>query len=167
MQSTIVVGVDPGIVHTGVVVIDFDRQARTVVTASDVVLGLDPVAAREAIEDIVAPRSITTLDIFVEKYRPRTGVTTDVRMVEANATFAAAMPTATMQFNTGVTKIITKHTLEAFGLWSFAKATHHQDLRSAARIALLGMALDQQLNRLLYDYLTNHIDGRNWDVRHH
>ena len=48
---------------------------------------------------------------------------------------------------------------------SSAPPTHHQDLRSAARIALLGMLRDEQMNRLLADVVRDHLAGETWTIQ--
>jgi hypothetical protein len=76
------------------------------------------------------------------------------------------MPKATVVLNTGVKKIVKRPLMELLGVWSFATGTHHQDLRSAARIALYGMLKHEPLNRLLSDVVRDHLRGEDWDVRH-
>jgi hypothetical protein len=64
-----------------------------------------------------------------------------------------------------VKKIVSRQLLELVHAYKFGAVTHHQDLRSAARIALLGMMLDPTLNRVLFDYAVDNVDGRDWHVR--
>jgi hypothetical protein len=59
---------------------------------------------------------------------------------------------------------VTRELLELLEAWHFSTTTHHQDLRSAARIAVLGMLLDPALNNVLYLFTTDTIDGRTWNV---
>jgi hypothetical protein len=66
--------------------------------------------------------------------------------------------------NTGVKKIVKPSVLQVLGAWDFATPTHHQDLRSAARIAVLGMMKDQTMNTLLADVVRDHIDGKPWTI---
>ena len=51
-------------------------------------------------------------------------------------------------------------------LYNFSQASHHQDLRSAARIALLGMMKDPDLNmrlsKMFYEALTF---DPNWTIQ--
>jgi hypothetical protein len=54
--------------------------------------------------------------------------------------------------------------LEALGAWKFQTTTHHQDLRSAAKIAVLGMMKQEHTNLLLAAIIRDHIDGRPWKV---
>jgi hypothetical protein len=56
--------------------------------------------------------------------------------------------------------------MELLGVWKFKTPTHHQDLRSAARILLLGMFKDPQLNKLIADIVRSHLRGKDWSVGH-
>jgi hypothetical protein len=68
--------------------------------------------------------------------------------------------------NTGVKKVVRQPLMELLGVWKFSTTTHHQDLRSAARIALLGMLKHQELNRLLTEVVKDNLEGRGWRVHH-
>ena len=165
MYSPTVIGVDPGLVHTGIVMLDFDFDKRRLIVDHRVVDGLDAVAAFDAVKDMTGRDSFSTLDIFIEWYRPRSGFSVDERMVQANNDFRSTLGGKLLR-NTGVKKIVTRELMELCHVWSFSTSTHHQDLRSAARIALLGMMLEPEpLNKALYIYATDNTDGRNWNVR--
>lgn len=158
MQMTHVVGVDPGLVHTGVVSIKFYRGPRAVFVKHEAIDGPDPVATRAWINDDHAL-------IFVEGYRPRSNFATDTSMVAAVQEFRRELD-ATVLLNTGVKKVVKRPLMELLQVWSFSTVTHHQDLRSAARIALLGMLKSDHLNRLLTDVVKDHLNGDPWDVHH-
>ena len=164
MYSPTVIGVDPGIVHTGIVMLDFNIDKRELTVNHSVVDGLNADAARGQVEAMTIGKVYSTLDIFIEYYIPRSGFSTDERMVQANADFRQALDGKLLR-NTGVKKVVTKELMELCHVWSFGTTTHHQDLRSAARIALLGMMQDPALNEVLYTYCTDTTDGRNWNVR--
>ena len=164
MYSPTVIGVDPGIVHTGIVMLDFDADRRELTVAHRVVDGLNTQQSRADIEGLTEHKQFVTLDIFIEYYVPRSGFSTDERMVQANADFRQALDGKLLR-NTGVKKVVTKELMELCHVWSFGTTTHHQDLRSAARIARLGMMQDPALNQVLYTYCTDTTDGRNWNVR--
>ena len=87
-------------------------------------------------------------------------------MMVANAEFRKALGGKLLR-NMGVKKVVTKELMDLLHCWSFPTRTHHQDLRSAARIALLGMMLEPAIKQLLFTYSTDTIDGRNWDVSVH
>jgi hypothetical protein len=88
----------------------------------------------------------------------------DEQMMLANTEFKRALEGQLLR-NNGVKQVVSPELMKLAGVWSFSSRTHHQDLRSAARIALLGMMLEPALNQVLYTYTTDNIDGRKWDVR--
>jgi hypothetical protein len=161
MYNPTVIGVDPGLVHTGIVMLDFNVEQRELTVDHAVVDGLDALAASLAVQSMAKNTAIC--DIFIEKYTPRSGFQQDERMVQANSTFSTALQGRLLR-NTGVKKVVTRELMELCHVWSFGTKTHHQDLRSAARIALLGMMLDTTLNKVLYTYCTDTTDGRTWNV---
>jgi len=67
--------------------------------------------------------------------------------------------------NTGVKKVVRRQLMELVGVWSFPTVTHHQDLRSAARIGLLGMLKHAVMNQLLADVVADHLKGMTWQVK--
>lgn len=161
MSVTHVVGVDPGLVHTGVVRMIFDPAQHKVEVHHKAVLGADVTGVRRTVLALgVTPH------IFIEKYQPRSHLNTDAEMGKLLIELKQALPNAHILLNTGVKKVVKKPLMELLGVWKFSTATHHQDLRSAARIALLGMLKDEQMNRLLADVVLAHLKGRPWDVRH-
>lgn len=158
MSTTHVVGVDPGLVHTGVVGMTFDRDQHCVTVKHEAINGPDPVATKAWISDDHAI-------IFVEGYRPRSNFATDASMVAAVQEFRKELD-ATVLLNTGVKKVVKRPLMDLLGVWSFSTVTHHQDLRSAARIALLGMLKSDHLNRLLTDVVKDRLKGDPWHVHH-
>ena len=164
MYNPTVIGVDPGIVHTGLVFLDFNVEQRVLTVNHAVVDGLDASAARLVLEGWSGAKPVSTFDIFIEWYRPRSGFSVDERMVQANSEFRSALGGKLLR-NTGVKKIVTPELMKLLHVWSFSTTTHHQDLRSAARIAMLGMLLDDALNKVLFTFTTDNIDRRDWNVR--
>jgi hypothetical protein len=67
--------------------------------------------------------------------------------------------------NTGVKKVVRRQLMDLLGVWSFSTVTHHQDLRSAARIAIYGMLKHAVMNELLADVVADHLKGRTWQVK--
>lgn len=157
---THVVGVDPGLVHTGVVNILIDTSARRITVLDRVVLGPKANEVADAIALAGAKPKI-----FIEAYRPRSNLNSDERMVNAVNLIRIATG-GTVLNNTGVKAVVKKSLMELLGVWSFSTKTHHQDLRSAARIALLGMLKDEDMNRLLSDIVADHLKGSDWHVAH-
>jgi hypothetical protein len=156
MHTIHVVGIDPGLVHTGVVSMKFNRPDKRVDVAATAVAGPDTQAARNWLFD---EKPI----VYVEGYRPRSNFNNDQRMVSAVTEFRKEFDATVLQ-NTGVKKVVKSPLMELLHVWNFGIVTHHQDLRSAARIALLGMLKDDHLNKLLTDIVAAHLRGEPWDV---
>ena len=68
-------------------------------------------------------------------------------MIRAEQDLRRVMPDARFLPNMGIKRVITQDLMELLEVWSFTTATHHQDLRAAARIALLGMVKDDTTER--------------------
>lgn len=151
-----VVGIDPGLVHTGVVSMKFNRPDKRVDVAATAIDGPDPAATRNWLFDA---KPI----VYIEGYRPRSNFDSDARMVTAVNDFRKAFD-GTVLANTGVKKVVKSPLMELLHVWNFGIVTHHQDLRSAARIGLLGMLKDDHLNKLLTDIVADHLRGEPWDV---
>lgn len=160
MSITHIVGVDPGLVHTGVVRFVFDSHDRTLVVSSEAVVGIKPAEVTYWIEkhDV-----LTRPEIFIEAYRPRSHFNNDKRMVEGVAEIRKYTKGKVLD-NTGVKKVIRQPLMELLGCWKFSTVTNHQDLRSAARIALLGMVKDEGFNWLLADIVKDYLRGDAWAV---
>jgi hypothetical protein len=163
MLDPTVIGVDPGIVHTGVVSLDFNVEDRELDIHAAAIDGPNALATGLQIQQWHPDRQLTALDIFIEWYRPRSGFSVDERMVQANGQFRTVLHGNLLR-NTGVKKVVTQELMELLHCWKFSTTTHHQDIRSAARIAILGMMLDPALNQVLYTFTTDNIDGRDWNV---
>ena len=167
MKVTHVGGVDPGLVHTGAVELTFAPDERVVRVRHEAVVGPDA----QAVNDFFSAPELDSRfwtegppRIFIEKYQPRSHFSTDAAMAKALIEMKQALPNATVLLNTGVKKVVKKPLMHLLGVWQFSTVTNHQDLRSAARIALLGMLKTEELNRLLSDLVRDHLQGRTWDV---
>lgn len=158
MKPVLIVGVDPGLVHTGVVFMQFHQAARELYVDSKVVNGPDAAAVKMFFG------ANQPAKIFIEGYKPRSHFDSDDRMTKAVQDMKRELPGAAVLLNTGVKKVVRQPLMEALGIWTFSKKTHHQDLRSAARIAVLGMLKDEELNLLVSDYVRDLLDGRAWRV---
>lgn len=155
-----IVGVDPGIVHTGLVRMMF-MPSRQIVVEHEVLAGCDA----KAVKAFAYRNKAHVPQVFVEDYRPRANAfNTDSKMREAVSKLRAAMPQAKVLDNTGVKQVVTQDLMELLGVWKFSTPSHHQDLRSAARIALFGMLKDDRHNRLLSDIVLAHLEGQPWKV---
>lgn len=151
------VGIDPGIVHTGVVDLQINQAAKVWLVRSRVVAGLKTEDVKAAVADIKPDR------VFIEAYRPRSNFDTDSRMGEAINIWKHSLPNSSTVLNTGVKKVIGSDVMKLLGMWRFALPTHHQDLRSAARILLYGAYKDEDLNAVLYEIVTDQLsDTPQW-----
>jgi len=159
MASTVVYGIDPGLVHTGVVQLSFVPQKRQVRRVVTVTLGPQP----GDIARWVGPPA-PNKHVFIEGYRPRSHYDTDNKMVEAVREIHVAIPGSKVLLNHGAKKVIRRPLMDLLGVWKFSTITHHQDLRAAARIGLFGMVKNEELNELLYQVVFDHVAGRTWDV---
>ena len=162
-QVVHVVGVDPGLIDTGCVRMLFKPGLKVLSVEHKVIPGDNAEAVAEWALDsslIFVPK------VFVEKYTPRLKLASDVRMVQLEQNLRRALPDAKVLPNMGIKKVIPQTLMECFGVWSFPTPTHHQDLRSAARIALLGMVKEPRLNRIMADVVRDHLEGKPWTVAH-
>jgi hypothetical protein len=108
----------------------------------------------------------TTPKVFVEAYITRSRLGTDQRMLQLEADIRHALPDARFLPNMGVKKVITQDLLEMLEVLVWKTRTHHQDLRSAARIALLGLVKDPDLNWYLAEMVRECLEGQLWRVDH-
>lgn len=160
-RITRVVGIDPGLVHTGVVLMVFDQDNRQLTVRHLAVQGADT-RAIEGWLNMHVPAG-TKPAIYIEHYRRRSSFNTDDRMVQAVAKIHADVGGRVIR-NTGVLKVVRRPLMELLGVWKFSTPTHHDDLRSAARVAVFGMLNDEDLNALVYEVVTSHLDGQAWSV---
>lgn len=163
MHPTLVTGIDPGLVHTGVVDLLFVPADRRIEVETVAIVGPDVQAAQVWINK--GRQRSAFQHIYIEGYRPRSNFGTDTKMVAAVQALKAGLPTSTILLNHGVKKVVKQPLMELLGVWKFGTVTHHQDLRSAARIALFGMLKQEPLNRLLTTVVRDHLEGRTWDVQ--
>lgn len=162
-SMTHVIGIDPGLVHTGCISMRFNETHRTITVQHSVVRGPNVDKVKEWIKSIEQPGPRP--HIFIEKYAPRQRLNTDEQMVKAEAAFVAGMPYAKWIRNTGSKQVVKQELMQLLGVWQFNTPTHHQDLRSAARIGLFGMMKDPPLNAWLADVVRDTLDGNPWEVR--
>lgn len=158
MASTTIVGIDPGLVDTGVVRITFYPKIKRVAVSSAVVAAFALDSSPQLIAGWIrgeAP-SGDRPRVFIEKYNPRPGIKANAKMQEMENALVRTVPHAERINNMGVKNIITTQMMQLFQVWTFSVPTHHQDLRSAARIALFGAVKDDELNRLVADAVRDH-----------
>ena len=152
-------GVDPGLVHTGIVTLQLYSISKIFMVDHRVVNGVDEPALEElaAFQSTYMPYKELC---FVEAYRPRSAYDSDARMGKAVNDIAA------MGFkpinNTGVKKVVRVDLMKLLNMWMFSTPTHHQDLRSAAYIMIYGLLKNPRTNKMLADFVSDHIAGRTW-----
>lgn len=153
-----IVGIDPGLRDTGYVVFDFYPDSRHFNLYRHVLNGIDALRIGRFIE------SHNPQHVFVEAYRPRSHFEQDQRMVEGIANLRREIPGMTSIVNTGVKQVVPREIMDVFNVWTFSLKSNHQDLRSAARIALYGMLKNPELNRLVTDVVVGSLDGNPWST---
>lgn len=156
----VVVGIDPGIVNTGIVVYFICPQERRVILKHTAIEGCkveDIHAFLALLLDMSTARAWTY--VFVEAYRPRSHFDTDARMGAAVDEIKKMGPEVYALDNSGVKNVVSRAMLELLNSWSFSTKSNHQDVRSAARIAILGMLKNETLNNLLAQVVLSKIEG--------
>lgn len=161
-------GIDPGLVHTGVVAFAFDSERRHFQVAHAAIdgplnrpkIGDEPDYGAQDVAAFCAahPTHLTT----IEAYRPRSHFDSDARMGTLVNEIRNAVPGSKTLDNTGVTKIVLPSLMKLMFVWDFPTATHHQDLRAAARIGLYAALKNPTYNSVLYEFMRNRIDTQNW-----
>jgi len=166
-MTSIIVGIDPGLVHTGCVALYVDSlRKQWKVEHALVEMTLQPdgeLAIGKAAADVarwVAPYDADL--IVVEAYKPRSHFDTDANMGRLVNEIRRCIPRSKSLVNTGVKQVVRPPMMRALGLWNFSTPTHHQDLRSAARIGLYGALKEEDLNGDLYDLMVGVVDGTGW-----
>ena len=148
-MQTSIIGIDPGEVHTGCVALLFNEGDRTIDVHYAVINGVEVVEVRAWIEDMVKPAAI-----FIEDYNPGNFGRVSKRMSEALGRLKAEFPPADHPYivkyvdNAGINTLIPIAVQRAFGVSRFSVSTHHNDLVSAGKIALLGMLQDKSQHNL-------------------
>lgn len=161
MSHYTLVGVDPGLVHTGVVGIRLDVVPRTIRVLHEIVPG-----------DFVHGVQVAVLSVggnaheqgWIEQYRDRGTVFSthsDMRAFEVKLN--AALPGYKLQSNSGAKKLISNKLMRVLGCGKFP-TTNHRDLEAAARIAILGAMKRPDLNEILATVVRDHLDGSPWTV---
>lgn len=158
---THVVGIDPGLIHTGVVSLMFYPAYKVLEVDHRVVDGPDDSMVSKW---LMAQNSSDEQYIFIEKYVPRLKLGSDERMVKAEAAFSKTFPTARLINNTGSKGVIRTDLMHLLKVWTFLTVTHHQDLRAAARIGLYGMVKVPSLNKLLVQVVSDHMQDSPWEI---
>ena len=157
-DSLQVFGIDPGIVHTGLVELNWDfhnQELRINARSVDGITEQSVIELQKRIKQCMWRKS----NIIVEEYRPKSHFSTDTKMVEGQAMLKLRLPSAKIINNSGVKSIVTKELLQLLDLYDWP-TTHHNDLRSAARIALLAMLRDERANNRLAKFVETALNNK-------
>jgi hypothetical protein len=151
-------GIDPGLIHTGIVSLRLDSQRKTRRVLAEIVDGPNT----QLVDDYCSVL-LQGADIFIEKYEDRgTVFGTHGEMRTFESQIKAAIPRAKILSNTGVKKVVTDLMLDA--IVGDLPTTNHKDLESAARIAILGGLKVPEINSVMYHLLIDHIKGESWPL---
>lgn len=170
-MQTSIIGIDPGIVHTGCVGLLFDGGTRTIDVTAELVLGVDVTKVRQWTE-----RQPKAAAIFIEDYNPGNFGRTDKKMSEALGRLKAEFPPAHGPYvvkyvdNAGINTLVPAAVQRLLGVHTFPITTHHNDLNSAGKIAALGMLQDKSqhsLRLLLSQVVADELRGQPWSVIQH
>ena len=160
-----IIGIDPGIVDSGAVSMQFDKRARVLDIDWLVVQNANSASGPEFIAEWIEHYGGKP-SVFVEKYNPRPGMPTNAKMVELEHSLKLALPKgAAFINNMGVKQVITRELMMLLNVWTYTHVTHHQDLRAAARIGLYGAVKDDELNEGIADVVHADRFGTAWTIR--
>lgn len=150
MSIITLIGIDPGLVDSGAVTFKIDTAKLALTVSAEKLVGSDPAP----IEDYLKRHSTKDTLTFVEAYRDRgTSFSTHKVMREIEAALRRSQPGIVVLDNTGVKKVVSPALMRMLDCWTFSTVTNHQDLRSAARIALYGGLKNPDIN----DFLTKYV----------
>lgn len=173
-MTIVLIGVDPGIVDTGLVALELDRERKSLTVHSRV---WSNVTVRDKNTIRVVPEFLDSIDeeiskynhtryTYVEGYRNRgRNPYQDQNMTVLVQAIHKRLTTSKVVDNTGVKKVVKEPLLLLFRagqLWT--QRTHHSDLTSAMRIALKGAIEDKQLNGLIAEFAIDNLENRPWDA---
>ena len=169
--DALIIGIDPGIVHTGIVAYticthdsarvsliyrvidteDADEADRVRLISDGVSQFLEDMLPVLVYRDYAVRE--TPMLIFIEDYRSRASSNKpDAQMREIVSALRRLLPLANVVDNTGSKKIARPELMRSLGLNTF-RATHHQDLQAASRIMIYGALKQEHLNALLAELL--------------
>ena len=162
MPLVTVIGIDPGLVNTGVVVLRANTRQHHLNVEHFVIDG--KVNHAKQVTELLDSLGYSTKHVFIEGFRERGNqYAQDKAMRELMANFRSVLPKATVLDNMGVKKIVPTEILGIFGMDNFP-TTHHRDLESAARILLYGMLKDDKLNKVVYEIVSDYVHFQPWSV---
>jgi hypothetical protein len=165
-----ITGIDPGLVDTGVVDLHFDTNNKRLYREIEVFRAGPVTLSSSEIPRLIKawqvqhpPMSVSSRHCFIEGYRPRAHLGTDKRMAELVRDIQTKTKGKVLA-NTGIKSVVKKDLLIMLNCWQFGLPTHHDDLRSAARILVLGMLKDPVLNEVVATFVRDYLDGVQWEI---
>jgi hypothetical protein len=171
MKAVNLIGVDPGIVDTAAVWIRIDTENK--------IFEVEEKVWREVTTR--GPKGTITVDerflnklrkfcrgqqhVFIENYRNRgRNPNQDQKMSMLVQVIHSTLSGSKLVDNTGVKNVVLEDTLELLGLHVATQKTHHNDIKSAKRIALKGAYQDPALNKLVADLVRDRLEGVPWTL---
>lgn len=157
MTIITLIGIDPGLIDTGAVAFYIRTGSPAYTVEYEKIPGGQP----QLVANFVKAHARGDTRIFIEKYRDRgTVFSTHDKMRKLEQDLKRLIPRAKLLNNMGVRDVVTDDLLKLLGVWSFTTVTNHQDLRSAARIALLGALKDDDLNLIFTTIVTTLLNSQ-------
>lgn len=162
MNTTVhVIGIDPGLVDTGIVFVTFNRKIKLITLQTTVITRGTGKQVAAAVDGFIY--SSPDVFVFIEGYRSRSNFSGDARMIGLVREIKNETGGKVLN-NTGIKKVVKTALLDILQMRRFSTLTHHADLESAARILVLGMLKDDKLNGLLSDIVKDYLAIKPWDV---
>lgn len=155
---TTLVGIDPGVIHTGIIVSKINPHVKDVTNSTFLMEGCPVKAIRYSL------RNFRPTATFIEGYRPRSNLHHDRQMQKFVSELNLHLPNSIALDNMDSKNVVKNDLLKLFKLYSFSTRSHHQDLRSAARIMLFGALKQNDTNALIADVVRDTIKTPgSWD----
>ena len=155
---TTLVGIDPGVIHTGIIVSKINPHVKEVTNSTFLMEGCPVMDIRDILRNF---RSTAT---FIEGYRPRSNLHHDRQMQKFVSDLNVHLQNSIALDNMDSKNVVKNDLLKLFKLYSFSTRSHHQDLRSAARIMLFGALKQDDTNALIADVVRDTIKTPgSWD----
>ena len=157
-QVITLAGIDPGLVHTGVVVTQISVSTKVFVS-SPKLFDACPVNQISLFIEQYGPQ-----DTFIEGYRPRSNLGPD-RNMQTNVTMLHNNIPSRVLDNMDSKNVVTNDLMKLLKLYNFSTRSHHQDLRSAARIMLFGAIKDPYYNDVLANMMVEELTNPgSWNI---
>ena len=175
-MNLILHGIDPGIVDTGLVTLEFNFKERVLTARSRVwrnvterrkrALHVNQGFLTELLNatNTQTPEKNRSEHVFIEGFRNRGRDTyQDQSMSDLIQVIYRQLGDAVIVDNTGVKKVVKKGLLSLMRMNRWPK-TNHADLLSATRIALKGAIEDDYLNQLIYLFIQEQHKEKSWEI---